>query len=105
MAVVSVSTFSVKPDRFEDELADVRKVKALIEKHGGKNVRLMAALVAGQQTGSMVLISETDDFAAQGASLDRVLADPEGLAMLASVGTSASPITGLQMTTWVDVPL
>jgi len=106
MAVVQVSTLKVKPDRFEDYLEDSRKVKALVEKHGGKNVRLLAALVAGEQTGTMAFISETDDFAAYGAVMDKVLADPEGLALLSSTNTTASPLAGgFQMTTWVDVPL
>jgi hypothetical protein len=106
MAVVSVTTLTVKPDRFEDYLEDTRKVKALVEKHGSKNVRLLAALVGGEQTGSLALISETDDFAAFGAVMDKLLADPEGQALLASTNTSASPLAaGFQGTLWVDVPL
>jgi hypothetical protein len=61
MAVVSVSTVTVKPDRFEDYLEEVCKVKALTEKCGGKNVRVLAALVAGQATGSLAFIAEADD--------------------------------------------
>jgi len=67
MAVVSVTTATVKPDRFEDELEEVRKVKAIFEKCGAQNIRLLAALVAGEQTGSLAFTYEADDFAAWGA--------------------------------------
>jgi hypothetical protein len=99
MAVVSVTTLTPKPDRYEDTLADVRKVKAILEKNGARNVRLLAALVAGQATGSLVMTAETDDFAANGAVLDKFLADPEGLALISAVNTSAGPITGFQGST------
>ena len=105
MAVVNVTTFTAKPDRFEDAIADARKTKALLEKHGGKNVRVLAGLVAGEATGSLAFIWEADDFAGYGAVQDKFFADPEGMAMVQSTGTSASPVPGFQGTLWVDVPL
>jgi hypothetical protein len=105
MAVVSVTTFAAKPDRFEDALADVRKVKAMFEKLGARNVRLLAALVAGEATGSLAFVYEADDFASQGALQDRFFADPEGLALTQSTGTSAGPVSGFQGALYVDVPL
>jgi hypothetical protein len=104
MAVVFVTTLTVKPDRFEEYLEEnARKAKALVEKHGGRNSRLLAALVAGEQTGSFAFIAEADDFAATGAVLDKFLADPEAVALM-STGT-ASSVAGYQSTMWVDVPL
>jgi hypothetical protein len=79
--------------------------KAVFERCGGKNIRLLTALVAGEATGSMTMTIEADDFAASGAVLDKFFADPEGAAMGAAIGTSASPITPPQSTLWVDVPL
>jgi hypothetical protein len=105
MAVVSVSTVSVKEDRFEDAVADARKVKAIFEKVGAKDVRLLAALVAGEATGSLAFTYEADDFASQGAVQDKFLADPEAMALNARVNTAAGPISGFQITLWVDVPL
>ena len=105
MAVVSVGTFTVKPDRFEDELAELRKAKAVTEKCGAKNYRVLAAMVAGQQTGSLALIFEADDFAAYGAVMDKFLNDPGGLALLSSTNSTAGPVAGFQGTLWVDVPL
>ena len=105
MAVATVSTFTVKPDRFEDFLVMSRNGKALLEKHGAKNVRVMAAQVAGDATGSVAVIVEADDWAASGAFNDRFQADPEGQAFLASLSSGASPIGAANVSIWVDVPL
>jgi hypothetical protein len=105
MAVVSVTTLTVKPDRYEDFLVDARKIKAVIERLGAKNVRLMAALVAGEATGTFAFIGEADDFAAYGAVQDKLLADPEAQPILASANTSAGPASSVQSAIWVDVPL
>lgn len=103
MAVVGVTTVTVKPDRFEDYLDLARKAKVIVEKCGGKNVRLLTAMVAGEATGSFAFIEEADDFAAMGEALDKFMADPEAVGVM-STGT-ASPIANYQITFWVDVPL
>jgi len=102
MAVVIVATATVKPGRMEDFLADMRKVKTITEYNGAKNVRLLTAVVAGEATGTVAFISENDDFAANGAGMDKFLADPEALAMMA---VPDGPMVGYQTTLWVDVPL
>jgi hypothetical protein len=103
MAVVTVATVTVKPDQFEEFVENARKGKAINEKHGAKNVRLLAGLVAGEATGSFAYILEADDFAAFGAVLDKILADPE-MRPIMSTG-STSPTASYQTTLWVDVPL
>jgi hypothetical protein len=105
MAVVNVTTLTVKPDRFEDYVDLVRKVKAITARNGGRNVRLLAALVAGEVTGSLAFTYEADDFAAMGAMGDKLMADPEGLAVMSTLNTSSSPVAGYQSSYWVDVPL
>jgi hypothetical protein len=105
MAVVSVTTLTVKPDRYEALLSDIRKSKAIMEKHGARNVRLLAGLVGGEASGSLAFTYEPDDFGAQGTILDQFLADPEGLALITSTNTTAGPTAGFQSTIWVDVPL
>jgi hypothetical protein len=103
MAVVGVTMLTLKTDGYEEYLGLARKSKTIIEKCGGRNCRLLAALVAGEATGSLAFIFEADDFAAYGAVGDKFMADPEG-ASLMSTGT-ASPIAGYQLAAWVDVPL
>ena len=102
MAVVTVATMTIKPDRMEDYLDNARKSKAIMEKHGAKNVRLLAAVVAGEATGTLAFISEADGPAAQGAFTKQYMADPERPRTL---NTSASPIASAQITMWVDIPL
>jgi hypothetical protein len=103
MGVVAATTLMVRPDRFEDFLADGRKGKALLEKYGAKNVRLLTALVGGETTGSVVLTYEVDDLTAYGAVFDKSLADPEVVQLMTI--TSASSISGMQSTVWMDIPL
>ena len=82
-----------------------RKSKAILEKSGAKNVRLLAALVAGEATGSFVMTCEADDFAGVGAVLDKFLADPAGMALISSSNSADGPTAGFQGALWVDVPL
>jgi len=103
MAVVSATTIQVKPDRWEAFVETIRRSKNILEGYGAKNSRLLAGLVAGAQTGTIVLISEFDNFAAQGAFEDRALADPEVVSMM-RVGPD-SPHSGFQTSLFVDVPL
>jgi hypothetical protein len=103
MAVVTVATTTVKPDRYAEYVEQMRTMKAINEKNGAKNVRVLAGLVAGAATGTFVWISEADDFAAAGAVIDKTLADPEVQKMM-STGT-ASPVANYQTTMWVDLPL
>jgi len=103
MAVVGVTTLTLKPDGYEDYLLLARKSKALVEKCGGKNIRLLAALVAGEATGTMVFTFEADDLASWGAVGDKFMADPEGVALM-STGSSG-PIATQQLSGWIDVPL
>jgi hypothetical protein len=103
MGVVSATTLMVRPGRFEDFLPDARKGKALLEKYGAKNLRLMTAVVAGEATGSVILTYEVDDLTSFGAVFDKSLADPEVVELMTI--TDASSISGSQTTVWVDIPL
>jgi len=106
MTVLSVTTLTAKPDRYADYLAVARTSKTLLEKHGAKNVRLLAGLVGGEATGTLVFTSEADDFASSGAITDKLLADPEGVALLtSSMNSGAGPIATIQTSQWVEIPL
>ena len=102
MAVVTVATMTIKPGRMEDYVEVARKTKAVYEKYGGKNVRLLSAVVAGEATGTLVFLSESDSLAAGAELLEKFVADPEAPR---TRYTSAGPIASLQMAFWVDVPL
>jgi len=71
VTVLNVSGLTVKPDRYEDFVTTTRKAKAILEKHGARNVRLLVAMTAGQASGSFALSSEYDDFTDAGRALDK----------------------------------
>ena len=96
---------TVKPDRYEDFLATTRKSKAILEKCGAKNVRLIAAMSAGEASGSCALTHEADDFAASGAIMDEFFADPEGLALMMESNSSSGAGATWQSSTWVEIDL
>jgi hypothetical protein len=66
-------------------------------------VRLLAGLVAGQQTGTIVLTEEFDDLAAYGVYHDKVLVNGDIRAMMSS--SPENPVTGFQTSLFIDVPL
>ena len=104
MTVLSVTTLTVKPDRYEDFLASAQKSKSLLEKHGAKNVRLIVSM-SGELSGSFALTHEADDFTDAGRITDKFLADPEGLAVTMESGTAAGPAASWHPSTWVEIPL
>ena len=104
MAVVTVTTLQIKPDRMQDYIEQVaRKAKPILEKYGVRNCRVLSAVVAGEATGTVVFTAETDDFAGVGAALDKLMADPEGAELMST--SSASPMASYQTSLWVDIPL
>jgi hypothetical protein len=105
MGLVQVSTATIKPDRFNDYLDFARHVKTVVERTGGKNVRLLSALVAGEVSGTVAFIVEADDFVAFGAAWQKFLADPEGMAAMSALNTAAGPVASNQTTLWLEVPL
>jgi len=105
MTVVSVTTLTAKPDRYDDFMEQNRKSKALLEKAGARNVRVLFALTAGEASGAFVMTSEADDFAAAGVVLDKFLADPEGVALFGTANSAAGPTATWGASTWIEVPL
>jgi hypothetical protein len=103
MAVVSTTTVQVKPDRFQEWLDQMRKAKAIMDKTGANNIRVLVGLVAGQTTGTILVTSETDDFAGAGTVMDKSFADPE-IQKILTLG-DAGPMAGFQTSLFVDVPL
>jgi hypothetical protein len=95
---------TLKPGRFQDYVDNVaRPAKAASEKAGVKNYRLLAGLVAGEQTGMLVISTEADDFASAGAASDKAFADPV-IRKAMALGDD-SPMTGYQISQWLVVPV
>jgi hypothetical protein len=103
MTVVGTTIVQVKPDRFQEWLDQVRKAKVVMEQAGAKNVRVLVGLVAGQATGTIVVTSETDDFAGAGTVMDKAIANPE-MQQILMIG-DASPMAGFQTSYFLEGPL
>jgi hypothetical protein len=59
--------------------------------------------VGGEPTGSAVFTSETDDFAAAGAVMEKLIADHEGASMMSI--TENGPLVSYQTSFWMGIPL
>jgi hypothetical protein len=105
MAVLSVTSLQVKPDQWEAFLDTQRRSKAVLERCGATNVRLIVGMTAGEASGTLVQTFEAPDYAASGAILDKFLADPEGLALMGESNSVDGPTAGWQSSLWSDIPL
>jgi hypothetical protein len=103
MAVISVSTLTLKPDGYQALVETHRKAKAVLERCGAKNVRLMGTITAGEATGTLAVSFEADDYASYGAVMDNFLADSEGMALLMQTNSADGPIAAFQGSIWADI--
>ena len=99
MAVIVASTVTLKPGAYPAFLEYHGKTKAALERLGARNVRLMGS-IGGEAGGALAVSMEFDDYASYGKFTDAMLADPEGMAMLSSIGTDESPLVSFQQTVW-----
>ena len=90
MPVTNVTTLTVKPGGWDDMLENSKKAKKILEKHGGRNVRLMVPISGGGPSGTAHSIFEADDLAALGKVLDGIYADPEMVAVMMKGAESAT---------------
>jgi hypothetical protein len=103
MAVTQVATLTLKPDAYQAFLDQHRKAKAVLERCGARNVRLMGTILAGEATGTLAVSFEADDYASIGAVTDKLLADPDGMALLMSTNSASGPIAAFQSSIWSDI--
>ncbi len=105
MAVVSVTNTTIRPGTYEAFLDTSRKAKAILERCGAKNFRVLGTLVAGEATASFATTWEADDHASYGAVMDKFLADAEGLALLTDATGPDGPTASFQGSLWSDIPM
>ncbi|HLN14574.1 MAG TPA: hypothetical protein VK587_15365 [bacterium] len=87
-------TFHIHPDHREQAKEEMRKVRALIHKHGGRNLRYFASMTSS--TPNRLFMYEIDNF----AHFDSLNKDPDYRAV--KLDSLYSHCTG---TTWGDVTL
>jgi hypothetical protein len=56
--------------------------------------------MSGDAGGALAVSLEFDDYASYGKFTDAMMADPEGLKMLTSIGTDENPIVSYQQSVW-----
>jgi hypothetical protein len=100
MAVINASTLTLKPGAYPAFLEYHRKAKATLERFGARNVGLMGSIGGGDAVGALAVSMEFDDYASYGKFMDAMLADPDGIAMLSSIGTDDNPVASFQQTVW-----
>jgi hypothetical protein len=101
MPVTNVTTLTVQPGGWDDMLENVKKAKVILERHGGRNVRLMVPVSGGGRSGTAHTTFEADDLAAVGKVLDGIYADPEMVAVMMKGAESSS----WESSILVDLPL
>jgi sugar phosphate isomerase/epimerase len=105
MTVIQTTVMTTKPDRYEEFVTSVRKSKAILEKYGAKNVRLMAGMVGGAGLGSFALAAEYADFAAAGKGLDKFLNDAAAVEIMQTSTGEAGGTATVQSSMWIEIPL
>jgi hypothetical protein len=86
------ATFHIHPDHKEKAKAELRKIKAVVQKHGGRNFRYFASMTS--QAPNRMFTYEIDKF----AHFDTLNTDPEYRAV-----TLDSLYSDATVTLWGDV--
>lgn len=105
MAVVSVTNITIRPGSYEAFLETSRQAKAILERCGAKNYRVLGTLVAGEATSTFASTWEADDYASYGAVMDTFLADPDTLKLLMDATSESGPTASFQGSLWSDIEL
>ena len=87
-------TFHIHPDYKERAKEELRKLRSVVERHGGKNFRYYASTISGAP--NRLFIYDIDSF----AHFDALQKDPDFRAV--KLDSLYSEATG---TTWAEVPL
>jgi hypothetical protein len=95
VAVIEVLTFEVKPGRLDDFLADIRQLQSVLARVdvGLTGIRVLRSMIAGAESGRVMLMVENVDLASWGKSLDNEIADPEDQAISTRWDSPDSPVT------------
>src|SRR5579859_5165461 len=92
MAVVQAIVGRVAPGRWDDYLALTRNGAKLVERHGGKSIRLVEGALSGEAYGTTVFTTEFANMGAFGQYYDEVMADEEVISVLGQLRLPNSPV-------------
>ena len=100
MTVIAATTFTIKPGAYEAFRDSHTKSKALLERCGARNIRLMGSIEGG---GALVATFEFEDYSSYGKFMDAFTSDPEGRQALMSTGAEDSPVQSYQASVWTII--
>jgi sugar phosphate isomerase/epimerase len=89
-----VSTVLIHPNpgvKWDEVQKQIKKACELASKHGAENVTVMATMIGGAATNSIVLLSTAEDWAKFGQAQQAFMNDPEA---------QAAMLEGGQLGTW-----
>ena len=105
MPVYQVSTLRIKPGRFQEFLAHQEAIRPINERYGLTKRRILRASIAGDETGTVLIVSEFDDLAAWARWTEERAKDPEYQAWRRATphANPDSPATLLSTVLYTDV--
>jgi hypothetical protein len=101
MTVGSSTVTMLVPGRENDAIADAPKFRALLERHGAQNYRIM--LMMDRTPLRMVTSYEAEDQAALGKISDSLLTDPEFQPLMAARFGPDGNCTDYVTETWIEL--
>lgn len=104
MTVIQTIVGTVKPGRYDDHIALAHEAEKLLERHGGREIRLLAAGLAGEATGNWALGTQFADLEAFGAFSDDINTDPDLLSLMTRVRGVDAPSTIIGMSLSTEIP-
>ncbi len=105
MTVVSTWMCRPKPGRLDASIALLHEAAKLIERHGGQDIRVMQASVAGAGTGSISTSCEFADLTAYGTFTDETALDVETATIVNRSAAVDSPIIAESAGIFTEIPL
>jgi hypothetical protein len=91
MTVVQVTTIHPRPGvEWGDVQKQIKKGCDLARKHGAENVTVLATVIGGPATNTIVLLSTAEDWTKYGKAQQAFLSDPKTQAVLQDAGQIAT---------------
>jgi hypothetical protein len=93
--VTIVRTWSVRPKagRFDDAIGLLTEGAKLLDRHGGREIRLTHGVLVGSHSGALVASCEFETFARHGEFIDELATDVENQAFMHRAREAEAPFT------------
>lgn len=105
MAVLSISTWRIRPGKAQAFLETCARAKAIQERLGVQSVRLFNNVYSGANAGTATYVIEHENAEAQGAFTDKLNSDPEWQDFWQGVNTSDPSAEMIGNSIAVEVPV